>query len=683
MHQGWNSMTTQSNLGIEPGTLKEIYRQLSRIHEVDKAIKAGLSSGKFQMTYWPMTGQEAIPATLSTLTTSKDYMITIYRGIHDQVAKGVPLKGLFAEALAKKDGLNKGKGGAPHISDPSSGSMLTTAIVGAGAPIANGLALAAKTRGEDRVTVVNFGDGATSIGAVHEAMNLAGAWKLPVIFLCQNNQIGEYTKIPDYTASPDFAGRAAGYGFKGYKLDGNDPISFYREMKQIVADVRAGKGPVFVEAVTLRLGTHAGFADNELISADELAAGKKNWPVPKTRALLLESGTCTEAELADIDAKAADEVKEAVDFAMKSEAIGEDDMFNDAYADPTVVPRRGIYPVRAAEAAPGETKSMMMYEALIDAQDIALTADPGVILMGEDIGDPPGGVFKATAGLQTKHGKDRVRPTPIAEQAIIGAAIGSSLVGMRPVAELMFSDFTAVCLDQIANHAAKQRYMAGGATHCPLTIRVMMSGGIGGFGAQHSQSLEAWLLHTPGLKVAYPWSAAEAKGLLLSSIFDEDPVVHLESMALMFAGKQDVPTGDYRIPLGVAKVKREGTDISLITFGWQVHQCLAAAEELAKEGVSAEVVDLRSLMPIDYHRILDSVKKTGRALVVHAATEFCGLGSEIAATLNEELFGKLKAPACRFGAEYLPISYSKTVEASQMPNKASIVARVREVMKKG
>src|SRR5688572_24063738 len=298
----------QTNLGIEPTILVSIYRQMSRIRAVDKAIQAGLSGGKFLFSYWPMTGQESIPATISQLISARDYMVTTYRGIHDQVAKGVPLVGLFAEALGRRNGVNKGKGGSPHISDPSSGSMLTTAIVGGGAPIANGLALAAKMRAEDRLTIVNFGDGATSIGAVHEAMNLAGVWRLPVIFLCQNNQIGEYTPIPDYTASPDFAGRAAGYGFKGYKIDGNDPISLYKEMKQIIADVRAGSGPVFVEAVTLRLGTHAGFADNELLSADELAAGKKNWPVPKTRALLLESGTCTEAELADIDAKAADEV---------------------------------------------------------------------------------------------------------------------------------------------------------------------------------------------------------------------------------------------------------------------------------------------------------------------------------------------------------------------------------------
>lgn len=672
---------TKPNLGIDPDTLKKIYVQMSRIHEVDKAIKAGQQAGKMFFSYWPMTGQECIPATISTMTDNDDYMVTIYRGIHDQVAKGVDLKGLFAETLGRSAGVNKGKGGSPHISDPKSGSMLTTAIVGAGAPIANGLALASKLRGENRVTIVNFGDGATSIGAVHEAMNLAGVWKLPVIFVCQNNQIGEYTKIPDYTASPNFAGRADALGFKGMVLDGNDPVAFHKGMSEAVNMVRAGNGPVFVEAVTLRLGTHAGFQDNELLTKEELAAGKANWPVPTTRALLIEAGICTEDELAGIDSAAAAEVKEAVEFALAAEETTQAVMFEDVYADNTVVPRRGVYPVREAEGPmTGETREMGMFEAIISAQDNALEADPGVFMLGEDIGDPPGGVFKTSAGLQTKWGAERVRPTPIAEQAIIGCGIGAALVGMRPIAEIMFSDFTAVCLDQIANHAAKQRYMSGSATNVPLTIRVLTSGGIGGFGAQHSQSLEAWLLHTPGLKLAYPSNVADAKGLLTTAIFDDDPCIVMESMALIFgAPKQTVPVGDYRVPFGVAKTVREGTDISLITYGWTLHQCMAAAEQLAKDGISAEVIDLRTLMPLDYHRVLDSVKKTGRALVVHAATEFCGLGSEIAATINEELFGKLKAPACRFGADYIPISFNAKIEAAQMPNTASIVARVKEV----
>lgn len=669
------------NLGIDPAVLVEIYRQMSRIREVDKAIQAGLSGGKFQFTYWPMTGQEAIPATLSQLTSQADYMVTTYRGIHDQVAKGVPLAGLFAEALGRIDGLNKGKGGSPHISDPSSGSMLTTGIVGAGAPIANGLAIAAQLRGEDRVTIVNFGDGATSIGAVHEAMNLAGVWKLPVIFMCQNNLIGEYTDIPDYTASPDFAGRAAGYGFRGVKLDGNDPAAFYRGMEKVIAYVREGNGPVFVEALTLRLGPHAGVGDTNHISKEELAEGKTNWPVPKTRAMLLDAGICSIEELDAMDAAAAEEVAAAVASALASEVTPSSETLIDVFADDSQVPQPGVHPFREAEGSfDGDAKVMSMAEAVRDAQALALERDPSVFLIGEDIGDPPGGVFKTSLGLQTQYGKHRVRATPIAEQAIIGAGIGAALVGMRPVAEIMFCDFTGVCMDQIANHAAKQRYMSGSATNVPLTIRALVGGGIGGFGAQHSQSLEAWLLHIPGLKVVYPSTAVDAKGLLTSCIYDEDPCVHLESMKLTFGVREEVPAGEYRIPLGVAKVRRPGTDITLISYGWQVQQCLDAAAELEKEGISAEVIDLRSLVPLDYHRVLDSVRKTGRALVVHAATEFCGFGAEVASTINSELFSKLKAPASRFGASYAPIAYSRAIETAQIPAAQSISGRVRELV---
>jgi pyruvate/2-oxoglutarate/acetoin dehydrogenase E1 component/TPP-dependent pyruvate/acetoin dehydrogenase alpha subunit len=672
----------QSDLGIEPDTLKAIYRQIARIHEVDKAIKLGLSSGKFAFTYWPMTGQEAIPATLSQLVTQEDYMVTIYRGIHDLVAKGVPLKTLFAEMLGRAAGVNKGKGGSPHVSDPQSGSMLTTAIVGAGAPIANGLALANRLRGLARVTIVNFGDGATSIGSIHEAMNLAGVWQLPVIFLCQNNQIGEYTPIAEYTASTDFSARAAPLGFKGVRLDGNDPVSFYREMKAIIADVRAGRGPVFVEAVTMRLGRHAGVGDTPHLSPEALAEAKRKWPVATTGALLLSSGVCTESEIADIEKAAQREVEEAVEFALASPPTDVEEMYVDVFDDPSYVPRRGHYPSRKPEPAfSGETKVMTMAEAIRAAHHVAFEADPQTFALGEDITDPTGGVFKTTVGVGNRWGPKRVLPTPIAEQAIIGAGIGAALAGMRPVAEIMFNDFFGVCLDQIANHAAKQRFMSGGKTHVPLTIRTICGGGVGGFGAQHSQSLEAWALHIPGLKVAFPSTPAEAKGLLLSCIFDEDPCIHIESAALLGSVKEPVPVGDYRIPLGVAKVKREGSDITLITYGPYVGHCLAVADTLAKEGVSCEVLDLRTLMPIDYERVLASVKKTRRALVVHLATEFCGLSAEIAQTINEDQFGRMRAPASRLGAEYVPIAYSRVIEQAQVPGRDRIAERIRQLLK--
>jgi pyruvate/2-oxoglutarate/acetoin dehydrogenase E1 component/TPP-dependent pyruvate/acetoin dehydrogenase alpha subunit len=643
----------QGNLGIEPETLKAIYGQMARIRAVDKAIQSGLSSGKFTFTYWPMTGQECIPATISQLITARDYMVTTYRGIHDQVAKGVDLYGMFAEALGREGGLNKGKGGSPHISDPSSGSMVTTAIVGSGAPIANGFAISAKERGEDRVTIVNFGDGATSIGSVHEAMNMAGVWKLPVIFMCQNNQWGEYTPIEGYTASPNFFGRAEALGFKGVQLDGNDPAAFYKGMKEVIDSVRAGGGPVFVEALTYRMGPHAGVGDNYNATKEALTAAKERTPIDKTRALLIDAGISTEGELVALEATAKAEVDDAIVRALASPVTPVSETTIDVFADDGCVPKRGSYPMREAEGAvEGPTKMMSMADAIGNAQDVAMAANPEVFLLGEDVGEPQG-----------------------------GAAIGSSIAGMNPIAEIMFVDFLGVCLDQIANHAAKQRYMSGSATHAPMTIRMQLGGGMGGFGAQHSQSLEAWLTHAPGIKVLYPSNPIDAKGMLLSAINDPDPVVVLESIMLLFTQKAEVPTGDYRIPLGVAKVCREGSDVTLISYGWELHNCLAAAEKMAKEGISAEVIDLRSLVPIDFYRILESVKKTGRAVVVHAAVEFCGLGAEICSTINEELWGQLKAPAVRLGAAYAPMAYSSAIEFSQVPDAGAIAARVRASMK--
>ena len=430
------------------------------------------------------------------------------------------------------------------------------------------------------------------------------------------------------------------------------------------------------------MGPHAGVGDNYNATKEALAAAKERTPIEKTRALLIDAGICSEDEVSALEAAAKAEVDDAVARALASPVTPASETTVDVFADDTCVPKRGVYPVREAEGAlPAETKTLTMAGAIIDGQDVAMTANPEVFLLGEDVGDPHGGTFGTNKGLQTKYGPLRVRNTPIAESSIIGAAIGASIAGMNPIAEIMFIDFLGVCLDQVANHAAKQRYMSGSATHAPMTIRMQVGGAIGGFGAQHSQSLETWLTHVPGIKVLYPSNPIDAKGMLLSAINDPDPVVILESIMLLFTQKAEVPTGDYRIPLGVAKVVREGSDVTLISYGWELHNCLAAAEELAKDGISAEVIDLRSLVPIDYYRVLESVKKTKRAVVVHAAVEFCGLGAEICSTINEELWGQLKAPAIRLGADYAPIAYSRDIEMSQVPNAGAIVARVRETLK--
>jgi pyruvate/2-oxoglutarate/acetoin dehydrogenase E1 component len=321
--------------------------------------------------------------------------------------------------------------------------------------------------------------------------------------------------------------------------------------------------------------------------------------------------------------------------------------------------------------APLDTLSAAVNQAL----DGALAEDPDVFLLGEDIEDPAGGVMKATVGLSTKYGRARVRSTPISEQAIVGTAIGASLAGFRPVAEVMLMDFFAVAMDQVANHAAKLRYMSGGRTHVPITIRTAVGGGRQ-FGAQHSQSLEGWMMQVPGLKVAVPSTPADAKGLLTACIFDDDPCVFMETMSLLFT-RGPVPAGRHVVPLGVAEVKRPGDDVTVITWGWQVPEALAAAEQVAADGISLEVIDMRSLVPFDREAVLRSVARTHRALVVHAATQFAGPGAEIAALISHEFFTDLSCPVERLGAVYGPIPYAAGLETRHFPNRDRIAERVR------
>lgn len=324
------------------------------------------------------------------------------------------------------------------------------------------------------------------------------------------------------------------------------------------------------------------------------------------------------------------------------------------------------------------SRTMTMAEAIHDALDVALEADPSVFELGEDIQEPKGGAFGIHKGLETKYGSERVRCTPISEQAIMGAAVGAAIAGMRPVAEIMLMNFIAVAADQLFNHAAKLRYMSGGVTPVPLTVRTCTGAG-GGFGAQHSDMLEAQLVHTPGLKVVVPSTAADAKGLLLSCIFDDDPCVYIEMNALYFTARDEVPDGDFRIPLGQARIAREGSDLTLISYGREVTDCLAVAERLAGEGISLEVVDLRSLQPLDTATLLASVAKTRRAVVVHQAVTRGGFGAEVSAQLHSELFTELAGPVARVGAPNTPVPYAASLEQAYLPGER-IEAAVRKLI---
>lgn len=317
------------------------------------------------------------------------------------------------------------------------------------------------------------------------------------------------------------------------------------------------------------------------------------------------------------------------------------------------------------------TVQLPMAMAINQALDYALETYPEVFLLGEDIGDPGGGVYKTTLGLSTKHGSHRVRDTPISEQAIVGAAVGAAVAGMRPVAEIMIMDFIAVCMDQLSNHAAKLRYMSGGQTTVPLTIRTSAGAGMQ-FGAQHSELLEAWLCHIPGLKVVIPSNPSDAKGLLVSCIEDDDPCVFIEQTMLYFI-TGDVPMGEHRVPLGSANVCREGDDVTIVAWGRMVGEALTAADTLAADGINAEVIDPRTLVPLDFQTIMTSAAKTGRVVIAHEAVRRGGYGAELAAEINNQLFGQLRSPIERVAAPNTPVPFAKNLETAYIPTAAHIV----------
>jgi pyruvate/2-oxoglutarate/acetoin dehydrogenase E1 component len=587
----------------------------------------------------------------------------------------------MAEMYGRVTGTSKGKGGPMHLCDPHSGLMATTGIVGAGAPIAAGVALGEQLKGSGNVVTCSFGDGAANIGAVHEALNMAALWKLPVIFVCQNNLYAEYTSYADSTASPNIAMRAEGYAMAGERVDGTDPFAVHAAAKRAIDRARAGEGPTLLECVAHRLQGHAFGSDEAHMDADSLAAAREVNPVKMYRARLIADGLATEEQLAAIDTEVAAEIDDAQAYADTSQAPSAAEVDIDIFADTAFLPDSGAPAPADPPAWTGETKRMTFGQAITDALDIALSADESVILLGEDIEDPAGGIVKATAGLSTKHGRARVRGTPISEQAIVGAAIGASLVGFKPVAEIMIVDFAMVCMDQIANHAAKLRYMSGGRTNVPITLRMMTAGNVGSFGAQHSQSLEAWFAHIPGLKIVIPSNASDAKGLLLSCIDDPDPCISIEAMRCFFAA-EPVPVGDYRVPLGKAKVARPGKDLTIISYGWAMQEDDGGGETAGGRGRGGGG---------DRPAFAGAARHGDRAGVGEQDREgdggACGgrvrgFGAELAARVQEAAWGSLKAPVLRVGARYTPVPFSQSLEALHFPNAAGIVDKARLLMER-
>lgn len=619
-------------------------------------------------------GEEAVATGACLAIREDDYITSTHRGHGHCIAKGADLKKMMAELLGKETGYCKGKGGSMHIADIGLGILGANGIVGGGIPIAAGAALSCQYTNTDRVVLCFFGDGASNQGSFHESLNLASVWKLPVVYICENNEFAVTTPQSESTSVKDISIRAKSYGMKGVKIDGNNVLEVYNVVKRSVEEARKRKGPILIEAKTYRWEGHYLGDPQVYRTEDEIKRWKKEEPIEKFKKYVIDKKILLEKDIEEIKDKARVLIEEAEEFAMKSKLPSPSNLREDLFA-PVEEPSISCINSKGSTLPQRE---LTYAEALNEALEEEMNRDTNVVLIGEDIG-LHGGAFQVTKGLYKKFGKGRVRNTPVSEAAIAGTAVGASLTGLRPVAEIMYIDFATIAMDQIVNQAAKIRFMFGGKAKLPLVIRTMCGAGTGS-AAQHSQSLEAWFYHIPGLKVAIPSTPYDAKGLLKTAIRDDNPVIFIEYKRLYYAVKGPVPKDEYLIPFGKADIKREGKDITVVATSAMVHEALKAQEVLNKEGISLEVIDPRTLYPLDKDTIIESVKKTSKLIIVHEAIIRGGVGGDIASIVIDEAFDYLDAPIKRIGGLDVPMPYAKNLEEEVIPDYEDIIKTVREIL---
>jgi 2-oxoisovalerate dehydrogenase E1 component len=600
-----------------------------------------------------------------------DWVSPYYRDVVLCMRMGVTPLDLMLAVLAKPaDPASGGKQTPGHFSDTrlnitSGGSPVATQLVrGAG------VAYALKMDGTDKVLMTCYGEGAGSEGDAHEAFNFAAIYKVPEIFVCENNGFAISTPFRKEYAIEYAAQRAAGYGFPGVTLDGRDPVTCYVVAKEAIARARAGEGPTLIECLVDRLGAHSSEDDQRRYrTQEEIEHLAQTDCLEQFKKRLLEEGVLSAKEITEYEERVKEEVSKATSEGMESPDGPAENALTNVY---------GLDVPKAIEPADGvETEEMNMVAALRSALTEEMERDERVMVLGEDVGKK-GGVFLVTDGLYKRFGEARVIDTPLAESSIAGVALGLALAGKRPVAEMQFTDFAHMAFNQITNEIAKFRYRSDGDWSVPMVVRAPMGGHAHG-ALYHSQSIEARFA-TPGLKIVIPSSPYEAKGLLLAAIRDPDPVLFFEHKRLYRMFKEAVPKGEYLIPLQVARTVREGTDISIFCYGLMVHYALEAAKELDADGVSVEIVDLRTVYPLDGEAIIASARKTGKCLVLYEDNFSVAIGSEVAALIADGAWRWLDAPVKRLGGLDVPsMPYAPAMEDFFMPNPAKIAAALRDL----
>ena len=645
--------------------LLEMYRRMRRIRvfeqETSKLYKATEVPGFVHLSI----GQEATAVGATWNLRPEDGITSTHRGHGHCLAKGLDVNSMFAELMGKDSGTCHGRGGSMHIADPSLGIYGANGIVGAGMPISVGNATANQLRGNDNVTVAFFGDGAVAQGMFHESVNLAAVWDSPVIFFCENNHYAEFSSAKDQHRAT-LAARAAGYGIGYEHVDGNDVAAVSAVMVDVIGRVRSGSGPILVEGETYRWHGHYEGDPQRYREVAELDDWKTRDPLIVARAQLGKAGV-SDADIDSIDREIGEEIDAGIEYGRAADYPAPESLFDFVSAPRDVIPE------------PQEIQSDEIFKtmnAVHDAVEHEMKNDPDVFVAGIDVAEG-GNVFGVLKGLAAEF-PGRVRDTPISETAIMGTAVGAAMSGMKPIVEIMYMDFIGVCLDQLLNQAAKLRFMTGGRASMPLVVRTQIGAGRSS-GSQHSQSLEAILAHIPGLTVVMPSNPADTYGLLRAAIQDPNPVIFVENR-IQYGMKGPKPPADHLIPLGKAKVVRGGTDVTLVSYSRMLSFALQAAEELARDGISVEVIDLRTIVPLDRETILASLEKTHRLAIAHEAVLDFGVGAEIAAMAANEGFWHLDAPVARIAPPAMPSPYSPALEKLWLPDAAVIASTLRRVV---
>jgi 2-oxoisovalerate dehydrogenase E1 component len=663
-----------------------LYRQMLLIRRTEEQLVKSHQRGLIHGACHTYIGQEAVAAGVCAHLKSDDVVFSTHRGHGHALAKGVTPEQLMAELYGRDAGCSHGRGGSMHLFSPEVGLMGTSGIVGPCILQAAGAGYSFKLLKTDRVAVAFFGDGAVNNGAFHEGLNLAGIWKLPVLFVCENNQFATEVPFEHVAGNPSVAGRGAFYGMPGIEVDGNDVRGIHQTAGEASRRARAGEGPTLLECKTYRTRPHSeGMGDFTYRRREDVEAWKARCPIQRLRQWLLEQRLATEAELDKIDSEITSSVTSANQRAEPSPWPDPATAADHVYAEQLTEPRPSgsgecpsqesrSLPVAAPSTSPREINYM---QATLEALTYEMAHNPAIFVLGEGIGQR-GGNFKTTAGLYDLHGPERLRDTPICERGFVGLGCGAAMTGTRPVIDFMFADFVLDSVGEIVNQIAKMQYMSSGRLKMPILLRGCI--GIGHSAAtHHSGNYYPMYAHFPGLRVVVPSTPYDAKGLLHHALRCQDPVIFLEHRDVLTL-KGPVPAEPYEIPFGEAAIVREGKDITVVALAFMVAQTLKACQQLDKEGVSVELIDPRTVAPLDIEAIVQSVAKTGRLLIVDEAFAPCGIGAEIAAQLAERGFDDLDAPIHRLNGAHTPTPYSPTLEAAVVPHVEQIVQAIRDLL---